>query len=147
MAKTCPDADPDADSMPGIRKTSSREACTAGRKKRVRIPEKSGTAARARMSLAISWHELCNWFARKTQSGKGDSPMAETPNERMQDAADLAAAARDRGIEQLEGAKGQLAEGAERVAAAVERTANELEGDGDDAISGFGRSDVGRAHV
>jgi hypothetical protein len=66
--------------------------------------------------------------------------MAETPNETMQEAADLAAAARDRGIEHLEGAKGQLAEGAERVAAAVERTANELEGDGDDAISGFGRS-------
>jgi hypothetical protein len=66
--------------------------------------------------------------------------MAETPNETMQEAADLAAAARDRGIEHLEGAKGQLAAGAERVAAAVERTANELEGDGDDALSGFGRS-------
>ena len=66
--------------------------------------------------------------------------MAETPNERMQEAADLAAAARDRGMEHLEDAKGQLAEGAERVAAAVERTAGELEGDGDDAISGFGRS-------
>ena len=59
------------------------------------------------------------------------------------DASDLAAAARDRGMEQLEGAKGQLAEGAERVAAAVERTADELEGDGDDAISGFGRSLAG----
>ncbi len=59
------------------------------------------------------------------------------------DASDLAAAARDRGMEQLEGAKGQLAEGAERVAAAVERTADELEGDGDDTISGFGRSLAG----
>jgi hypothetical protein len=71
--------------------------------------------------------------------------MAE-PNkpERMQQtAADLAAAARDRGMEQLEGAKGQLAEGAERVAAAVERTADELEGDGDDTVSGFGRSLAG----
>jgi hypothetical protein len=53
---------------------------------------------------------------------------------------DLAAAARDRGVEQLEGAKAQLAEGAERVAAAVDRTAEQLEGDGDDAISGFGHS-------
>lgn len=59
------------------------------------------------------------------------------------DASELAAAARDRGMEQLEGAKGQLAEGAERVAAAVERTADELEGDGDETISGFGRSLAG----
>ena len=53
---------------------------------------------------------------------------------------DLAAAVRDRGMEQLEGAKGQLAEGAERVAAAVDRTAERLEEDGDNAISGFGHS-------
>jgi hypothetical protein len=53
---------------------------------------------------------------------------------------DLAAAVRDRGMEQLEGAKGQLAEGAERVAAAVDSTAERLEGDGDNAISGFGHS-------
>ena len=53
---------------------------------------------------------------------------------------DLAAAVRDRGMEQLDGAKGQLAEGAERVAAAVDRTAEQLEGDGDNAISGFGHS-------
>jgi hypothetical protein len=67
--------------------------------------------------------------------------MAEpTQNERSKDAAGLAAAARDRGMEQLEGAKGQLAEGAERVAAAVERTADELDGDGDGALSGFGHS-------
>lgn len=67
--------------------------------------------------------------------------MAETTlNEQAQNGADLAAAVRDRGIEQIEGAKGQLAEGAERVAAAVERTAGELEDDGDKAISGFGRS-------
>ena len=67
--------------------------------------------------------------------------MAEpTQNERTQGAAGLAAAARDRGMEQLEGAKGQLAEGAERVAAAVERTADELDGDGDGALSGFGHS-------
>lgn len=53
---------------------------------------------------------------------------------------DLAAAVRDRGMEHLEGAKGQLAEGAERVAAAVDRTAEQLEEDGDNAISGFGHS-------
>ena len=69
--------------------------------------------------------------------------MAETTlNEQAQNGADLAAAVRDRGIEQIEGAKGQLAEGAERVAAAVERTAGELEDDGDKAISGFGRSEL-----
>ena len=67
--------------------------------------------------------------------------MAETTREdKAQDGADVAAALRDRGMEQIEGAKGQLAEGAERVAAAVERTADDLEGDGDNAISGFGRS-------
>ncbi len=67
--------------------------------------------------------------------------MAETTREeKAQDGADVAAALRDRGIEQVEGAKGQLAEGAERVAAAVERTADDLEGDGENAISGFGRS-------
>ena len=71
--------------------------------------------------------------------------MADTSNEGMQEAAKqeaakLAAAARDRGIEHLEGAKGQLADGAERVAAAVERTADELDGEGDGAISGFGHS-------
>ena len=50
--------------------------------------------------------------------------MAETTREdKAQDGADVAAAVRDRGMEQIEGAKGQLAEGAERVAAAVERTA------------------------
>src|SRR6185503_10226461 len=53
---------------------------------------------------------------------------------------DVAAAVRDRGLDQLDGAKGQLAEGAERVAAAVDRTAEQLEGDGDNAISGFGHS-------
>ena len=53
---------------------------------------------------------------------------------------DFAAAVRDRGKEQLEGVKGQLAGGAERVAAAVDRTAQQLEGDGDNAISGFGHS-------
>lgn len=67
--------------------------------------------------------------------------MAETTTEdKAQDGADVAAALRDRGMEQMEGAKGQLAEGAERVAAAVERTADELEGEGDNAISGFGHS-------
>ena len=67
--------------------------------------------------------------------------MAETTREdKAQAGADIAAAVRDRGLEKMEGAKGQLAEGAERVAAAVERTADELEGDGDNAISGFGRS-------
>jgi hypothetical protein len=67
--------------------------------------------------------------------------MAETTrNEPAQDAADLAAAARERGMEHLDSAKGQLAEGAERVAAAVDRTADELEGGGDNAISGFGHS-------
>jgi hypothetical protein len=43
-------------------------------------------------------------------------------------------------MEQLESAKAQLAEGAERVAAAVERTADELEGDGGEGLSGFGHS-------
>ena len=67
--------------------------------------------------------------------------MAETtPNEGAEKGADLVGAARDRGMEQLEGAKGQLAEGAERVASAVDRTANALEQDGDNAISGFGHS-------
>ncbi|HVJ30527.1 MAG TPA: hypothetical protein VNA66_09495 [Gammaproteobacteria bacterium] len=67
--------------------------------------------------------------------------MAETTrNDKAQNGADLAAAVRDRGMEQIEGAKGQLAEGAERVAAAVERTADDLEGEGDNAISGFGHS-------
>lgn len=78
--------------------------------------------------------------------------MAQTTrNEPGRERSDLAAAAIDRGREQLENAKGQLAEGlenakgqlaegAERVAAAVERTAEELEGDGEGAISGFGRS-------
>ena len=71
--------------------------------------------------------------------------MAE-PNEServKQLGADLAAAARDRGMQELEGAKGQLAEGAERVAAAVERTADALKGEGGDAVSGFGRSLAG----
>lgn len=67
--------------------------------------------------------------------------MAEpTGNERGHDGSELAAAARDRGMEQLESAKAQLAEGAERVAAAVERTADELDGDGDGGMSGFGHS-------
>jgi hypothetical protein len=67
--------------------------------------------------------------------------MAESTTGRLpQDAGDIAAAVRDRGVEEIEGAKGRLAEGAERVAAAVEHTADELEGDGDEAVSGFGRS-------
>jgi hypothetical protein len=67
--------------------------------------------------------------------------MAETTrNEGAEGGADLVAAARDRGMEQLEGAKSQLAEGAERVASAVDRTADALEEDGENPISGFGRS-------
>lgn len=67
--------------------------------------------------------------------------MAEpTGNERGHDGGDLASAARDRGMEQLESAKAQLAEGAERVAAAVERTADELDDGDGDAITGFGHS-------
>jgi hypothetical protein len=67
--------------------------------------------------------------------------MAETtPNQGAQIASDLAAAARDRGVEQLEGAKGQLAEGVERIASAVDRTSDELEGEGDSGLSGFGHS-------
>lgn len=67
--------------------------------------------------------------------------MAEpTGNERGHGGGDIAAAARDRGMEQLETAKAQLAEGAERVAAAVERTADELDGGGGEGMSGFGRS-------
>ena len=64
-------------------------------------------------------------------------PTTEGP---QQDVGEIAAAMRDRGLEKIEGAKGKLADGAERVAAAVERTADELEGDGDDTVSGFGRS-------
>jgi hypothetical protein len=64
-----------------------------------------------------------------------------TRNERGQEREDLAAAARDRGMEQLENAKGRWADSADRVAAAVDRTADELEGEGGDAtISGFGHS-------
>jgi X-X-X-Leu-X-X-Gly heptad repeat protein len=63
-----------------------------------------------------------------------------TANDLARDAAELAAAARDRGMEQIEGAKGRLADGAQRVAAAVERTAEELEGEGDGALSGVGHS-------
>jgi hypothetical protein len=64
-----------------------------------------------------------------------------TRNERGQDRDDLATAALDRGKEQLESTKGRWAEGAERVAEAVDRTADELEGNGSDgAISGFGHS-------
>jgi hypothetical protein len=67
--------------------------------------------------------------------------MAETPrNEQAKEGADLVGAARDRGLEHLEGAKAQLAEGAERAADAVERTADELDGEGDSGLSGFGRS-------
>jgi hypothetical protein len=58
----------------------------------------------------------------------------------FEDASSLAGAARDQGMEQLESAKGRLAEGAERVAAAVDRTADDLDGEGDDTISGFGHS-------
>jgi hypothetical protein len=91
-------------------------------------------------SRKVLWHEDCSAFAL-SNSGKGDSSMAEsTRNEAAPAGADLAAAARDRGMEQLESAKGQLAEGAERVAAAVDRTADELEGAGDSAISGVGHS-------
>jgi hypothetical protein len=64
-----------------------------------------------------------------------------TRNESGEERDDLATAALDRGKEQLESAKGRWAEGAERVAAAVDRTVDELEGDGGDgAISGFGHS-------
>lgn len=63
-----------------------------------------------------------------------------TRNERGQERDDLAAAALDRGIEQLEGAKSRWAEGADRVADAVDRTADELEGGDGGAISGFGHS-------
>jgi hypothetical protein len=63
-------------------------------------------------------------------------------NERGQERDDLATAALDRGKEELESAKDRWAEGAERVAAAVDRTADELKGDDGDggAISGFGHS-------
>lgn len=67
--------------------------------------------------------------------------MAEpTGNERGHDGGDLASAARDRGMEGLESAKAQLAEGAERVAAAVERTADELDDGSGEGMSGFGHS-------
>lgn len=64
-----------------------------------------------------------------------------TRNERGKERDDLAAAARERGMEQLESAKGRWADSADRVAAAVDRTADELEGEGGDrTISGFGHS-------
>jgi hypothetical protein len=67
--------------------------------------------------------------------------VGNTRNERDQERDDLATAALDRGKEQLESAKGRWAEGAERVAEAVDRTADELQGDGGaGAISGFGHS-------
>ncbi len=69
--------------------------------------------------------------------------MAETPRDEgtIQGAgAELLGAARERGMQRLEGAKGQLAEGAERVASAVERTADELDEQGEGTISGFGHS-------
>lgn len=67
--------------------------------------------------------------------------MAEpTATERGNNGADIAAAARERGIEEIESAKSQLAESAERVASAVKRTADELDGGGDESLSGFGRS-------
>jgi hypothetical protein len=61
-------------------------------------------------------------------------------DEHGNDGRDLKGALRDRSMEQLEGVKGQFAESAERVAAAVDKTADELEGDGDDAVSGIGHS-------
>jgi hypothetical protein len=61
-------------------------------------------------------------------------------DEHGNDGRDLKNALRDRSMEQLEGVKGQFAEGAERLAAAVDKTADELEGDSDDAISGVGHS-------
>lgn len=66
--------------------------------------------------------------------------MAEPTRTERDAASELAHQARERGKERLEGAKGQLAEGAERVAAAVDRTAEQLESDGDRTISGFGHS-------
>ena len=64
-----------------------------------------------------------------------------TRNERGTERDDLAAAAIDRGMEQIESAKGRWADGAERVAEAVDRTADELEGDGAaGSISQFGHS-------
>lgn len=63
-----------------------------------------------------------------------------TGNERSKVGADIAAAARDRGREQIESAKGQLADEADRVASAVDRAADEIEGEGDTTISGFGHS-------
>jgi hypothetical protein len=59
-------------------------------------------------------------------------------NEGSQIGADIAAGLRDRGVEQAEHAKARLADGAERAAEAVERTAEEFEGD--TALSGAGRS-------
>lgn len=68
--------------------------------------------------------------------------MAEnTGNQRGQERDDLASAALDRGMEHIENAKGRWADSADRVAEAVDRTADELEGNGGDGtISGFGHS-------
>jgi hypothetical protein len=112
------------------------------RKMRVLIPEKSPHRRSDRLGSQQPGGTLLATGAISFGSGKGDSPMAgNTRNERSQERDDLAAAALDRGKEQLESAKGRWAEGAERVAAAVDRTADELEGDGDGGtISGFGHS-------
>jgi hypothetical protein len=112
------------------------------RKMRVLIPEKSARGRRGRIGSQPLDGTLLAKRAISCESGKGDSPMAgNTRNERGGERDDLTAAALDRGMEQLESAKGRWAEGAERVAAAVDRTADELEGDGDGGtISGFGHS-------
>jgi len=56
------------------------------------------------------------------------------------EAADLAGAARERGREKLEGAKRRAADETDRMADAVETTAQRLDSDGGEAIGGYGHT-------
>src|SRR5690349_11023200 len=125
--------------MPGVRDVARRAHRNAAQKARADSRKTCPIASldpRGVRGMSLAAAALLS-----NRHEKRSSSMAETTrDDKAQDGADVAAALRDRGMEQIEGAKGQLAEGAERVAAAVERTADDLEGDGDNAISGFGRS-------
>lgn len=76
-----------------------------------------------------------------------DATSAETRQELQGDleqakrkSAELADVARERGREQLEGAKREMADRADRIADAVESTAEQLEQNGGGAIAGYSRS-------
>jgi hypothetical protein len=76
-----------------------------------------------------------------------DATSAQTRQELQRDleqakrtSAELAEVARERGREQLEGAKREMADRADRLADVVESTADQLEQTGGEAIAGYGRS-------